>query len=57
MINMLLNTGIYNDNIKGLDFLENSNDFIKNKFKGHIITNPPFSLDKEYSDKYVQLCK
>lgn len=52
LINNLLNTGIYNDNIKGLDFLENSNDYINSKFKGHIITNPPFAMDKDYESLF-----
>lgn len=52
LINLLLNTGVYNENIKGEDFLENSKDFVKDKFKGHIITNPPFSMDKDYKSLF-----
>jgi len=48
IINMLLNSGMYNYNIKQDDFLEKSVDYLKNKFKGHILMNPPFSMDKDY---------
>lgn len=50
LINLLLNTGVYNYNVKHQDFLENSISFIKNKFKGHILANPPFSIDKNYEN-------
>ena len=56
MINLLLSTGAYNDNIKLEDFLIDANSYSQNKFKGNILTNPPFSCDKDYNklfgDKY-----
>jgi len=48
MINILINTGIYNNSIKRDDFLEQSYNYIKKPFNGHILTNPPFSIEKNY---------
>jgi restriction endonuclease S subunit/uncharacterized C2H2 Zn-finger protein len=50
-MNILLKSGTYNKNIKCQDFLEKGYyDFLKNKFDGNIITNPPFAVQKNYED-------
>lgn len=54
LINVLLNVDSYNDNIiKPDDFIHFSKDFIKNKFKGNILTNPPLIMENDYSDMFT----
>lgn len=53
IINLLLGTGVYNKNIKLDDFLRDCTEYCDKKFEGHILTNPPFSLEKNYSDLCV----
>lgn len=53
LINVLLSTGSYNgDIIRPEDFIHMSNEYEKKKFKGNILTNPPFSMDKDYNNMF-----
>jgi len=57
-MNILLKTGAFDKNLKCEDFLERGIlDFKEDSFDGNVITNPPFSLEKDYKDLNKEIFK